>query len=77
VVRTFGATRGGARLGAVEAFTEPQYAKSLLQKLQAASGKTPRFFQVVLKVKYKNGLPTDIQYMTHHELRAKSQAASY
>ncbi len=73
VVRTFGANRGGARLGAVKAFTEPHYANSLVQKLRTPSGKLPRYFQVVLNVKYKSAVPTDIEYITHRELRMKSQ----
>ena len=56
---------------------EPQYAKSLVQKLQMPSGKIPQFFQLVLKVKYKNGLPTDIEYVTHHELRARQKFLEY
>jgi len=40
-----------------------------LAKLRKPSGEIPRYYQLVLKVKYKDAVPTDISYVTHRELR--------
>jgi hypothetical protein len=40
-----------------------------LAKLRKPSGEIPRYYQLVLRVKYKDAVPTDISYVTHRELR--------
>ena len=53
------------RMGAIEAFTDPAFARTLVARMS----RVPRYFQVLLKVKYKSGVPTDTTYVLHRELR--------
>ena len=55
-------------LGAVQAFTTPALAKELFEKLRKPSGELPRYYQIVLKVKYKEEVPNEVAYVLHHEL---------
>jgi len=68
-VETFTSNRTPGRLAAVEWFTDPSYARILVSKLRKPSGEIPRHYQVVLKVKYKAGVPTETSYVFHHELQ--------
>jgi hypothetical protein len=60
--------RTSGRLAAVQWFTDPANAKELLAKLKGRTGVVPRSYQVLLKVKYKDGVPTATTYLLHHEL---------
>jgi hypothetical protein len=66
--------RTPARLAAVEWFTEPQYARTLVSKLKKPDGTLPRYYQVVLRVKFMNGVPTETTYVTHKELSIQNAA---
>jgi len=55
-------------LGAVQAFTTPALAKELLEKLRKPSGELPRYYQIVIKVKYKEDVPNEVAYVMHREL---------
>ena len=68
-VETFAANSTFGRLGAVKAFTDPAFVRTLTQKMRAGSGHLPRYFQVMLKVRYKGGVPTETSYLLHRELR--------
>jgi len=72
-VEAFTSNRTPGRLAAVEWLTEPNYARTLITKLRGNSGKMPRYYQIVLKVKYKAGVPTETSYVLHHELRVSGQ----
>jgi hypothetical protein len=66
---SFTSNRTPGRLTAVEWFTNPTYARTLVAKMRKPSGEIPRYYQVVLKVKYKAGVPTETSYVLHHELQ--------
>jgi hypothetical protein len=68
-VEMFTSNRTPGRLAAVEWLTDPSYARILVSKLRKPSGEIPRHYQVVLKVKYKAGVPTETSYVFHHELQ--------
>ncbi|HLK50243.1 MAG TPA: hypothetical protein VKT49_19005 [Bryobacteraceae bacterium] len=68
-IEAFTSNRTPGRLTAVEWFTEPSHARILADKLRAPDGRIPRYFQVVLKVKYKAGVPTETSYVMHREVR--------
>jgi hypothetical protein len=53
-----------------QALTDPQVAKMLVSKLRKPDGSLPRYFQVVLRVRSMDGVPTEIAYMFHRELVA-------
>ena len=59
-----------ARLGAVQWFTDPELAATLVAKLKGPSDKLPRYFQVVIRVKYRDAIPIQSAYVTHRELPA-------
>lgn len=52
------------RLGAVAALTDPQLAKPIAAKMHPI----PRYFQLLLRVKYKGGVPTETAYLLHRPL---------
>jgi hypothetical protein len=63
-------------LAAAEWLTQPWRAKELVTRLRGSSGQMPRYFQVVLKVVFKQGIPVESSYIFHHALSgaAKSPA---
>jgi hypothetical protein len=67
-VESFTGERAAARLGAVQWFTDATYARVLIQRMRKASGELPRYYQMVLKVKFKDGVPTETSFILHHEL---------
>jgi hypothetical protein len=73
-ITAFMGNRTPARLAAVEWFTEPQYAKTLAAKLRQPNGSLPRYYQVVLKVKFMSGVPTETSYVTHRGLNVMAPA---
>jgi len=68
-IESFTSNRTPGRMAAVEWFTNPVYARTLVSKLRKPSGEIPRYYQVVLKVKYKGGVPTETSYVLHHEVQ--------
>jgi hypothetical protein len=55
-------------MAGAQALTDPSVAKMLVSKLKKADGSMPRYFQVVLRVRSMDGVPTEITYMFHREL---------
>lgn len=63
-------------MAAVQAFTDPALARTLVAKMKAADGTVPRYYQVVLKVKSMDDMPVDISYLFHRELSGAKAAAT-
>jgi hypothetical protein len=62
-------------MAAVQAFTDPTLARTLVSKLTTPAG-FPRYYQVVLKVKSMDNMPIEISYMFYRDLSSlKLQAA--
>ncbi len=55
-------------MAGTQTLTDPSVAKMLVSKLRKADGSIPRYFQVVLRVRSMDGVPTEITYMFHREL---------
>lgn len=53
-------------LAAAEWLTQPWHAKELVGHLRTQSGAIPRYFQVVIKVAFKQGIPVTSSYVFHH-----------
>jgi hypothetical protein len=53
---------------AAEWLTQPWRARQLVARLRTPSGEIPRYFQVVLKVEFKQGIPVHSSYVFHHVL---------
>ena len=65
-----------AVMGAVQAFTDPAFARTLVAKMKAGGGSLPQFYQVVLKVRSMDNMPVEKSYVLHHELPASPQTAA-
>ena len=61
---------------AAEWLTQPQRAHELVQHLKKPSGSIPRYFQVVIKVGFKQGIPVESSYVFHHVVEAAAPAGS-
>jgi hypothetical protein len=69
-VESFTSNRSAGYVGAVQWFTSPKFAKVLVQKLTALTGgRMPRYYQVLLKVRFKDDVPTETTYVLSRELR--------
>ncbi len=67
-VANFASNSTFGRVGAVEAFTDPVFVRNLAVKMRGDSNHFPRYFQVLLTVSYKGGVPTETSYVLHREL---------
>ena len=67
-VTSFTSMRTPSRLGAVQWFTDAAHASELVAKMKNASGQMPRYYQVLLQVKFKDSVPTQTSYVLHHDL---------
>jgi hypothetical protein len=68
-IESFTSNRSAGYVGALQFFTNPTEANKLTQKLRAAAGgKMPRYYQVLLAVKFKDDVPTEISYVLSREL---------
>jgi hypothetical protein len=70
-VMTFASNSTFGRVGAIDAFTDTGFTKTLVARMRDASGHIPQYFQVLLKVKYKGGVPTETSYLLHRELHRR------
>lgn len=57
-----------AVMGAVQAFTDPAFARTLVAKMKTSDGMLPHFYQVVVKVRSMDDMPIDIAYVFHRDL---------
>lgn len=71
-VVTFASNSTFGRVGAIDAFTDSAFATMLVGKMRGASGHIPQYFQALLKVKFKDGVPTETSYLLHRELRRRN-----
>jgi hypothetical protein len=55
-------------MAGAQALTDPSVAKMLITRMKTPSGAIPRYFQVVLRVRSMDGVPTEISYVFHREL---------
>jgi hypothetical protein len=59
--------------GGVQAFTDSQFAQTLVAKMKDASGKLPQFYQVVLRVRAMDDMPIETQYVVHRALQGPAR----
>lgn len=68
-VESFTSNRSAGYVAAVKAFTNPEFVQPLVTKLkQACGGRMPVYYQVLLRVKFKDEVPTEITYVLAREL---------
>jgi hypothetical protein len=63
-------------MAGAQALTDPSVAKMLVNEMKTADGKMPKYFQVVLRVKSMDGVPTEIAYMFHRQLQVTQRPAA-
>ncbi len=63
-------------LAAAEWLTQPGRAKELVGRLRLPSGEIPRYFQIVIKVTFKQGIPVQSSYVFHHVITETSRVPS-
>jgi hypothetical protein len=69
-VDSFTSNRSAGYVAAVQAFADPISARSLVKKLKASSGgNMPRYYQVVLRVRFRDDVPTETTYVLGRELK--------
>ena len=67
-VVTFASNRKWGVVGGVQALVDPSFTHVLVQKLREPSGKLPPYYQVVFRIKYRDGKLTNASYVTHRVL---------
>jgi hypothetical protein len=68
-IESFTSNRSAGYLGAVQSFTDPQFARMLVTKLkEETGGKVPRFYQVLFQVRYRDGVPTETKLVLGREM---------
>lgn len=69
-IESFTSTRSAGYVAAVKSFTDPDFGRALVDRLrQASGGRMPRYYQVLLKVKFKDQVPTETTCVLTRELR--------
>jgi hypothetical protein len=68
-IESFTSNRSAGYLGAVQSFTDPQFAHLLTIKLkEETGGRVPRFYQVLFQVRYRDGVPTETKFVLGREM---------
>jgi hypothetical protein len=68
-VESFTSNRSAGYVAAVESYTDPGFAHLLVTRLKEGSGgRMPRYYQVLLRVKFKDEVPTETTYVLSREL---------
>jgi hypothetical protein len=74
-IECFNSNLSPGTMAAVQAFTAPALVETIVSKLRKSDGRLPPYYQIVLDVKFKDGVPTEIRYLMHHELHAETRQA--
>ncbi len=70
-VESFTSSRAAGYVAAVKAFTDPDQVHTIVTELkQSCHGHMPRHYQILLKVKFKDEVPTEITYVLGRELHS-------
>jgi hypothetical protein len=73
-VVSFAGNHSSGLIGSVQSLTDPAFARVLVAKLKEATGKIPSFFQIIIKVRYRDDTPTYTSYVTHRALTLKQNS---
>jgi hypothetical protein len=72
-VMSFAGRSGPSISGAVDWFTQASTARELLARLRKRSGEVPRYYQVLLKVRFQDGVALEASYVLHHEMEGTGE----
>jgi hypothetical protein len=68
-VESFTSNRSAGYVGAVQWFTDPTFAAVLTSKLKIiGNGHMPRYYQIVLRVRFKDDVPTETTFVLSRKL---------
>ena len=70
-IMTFTSPRMGGRLAAVRWLTQESSVRSIVQTAEGYFGSFPRYYQILLKVRYKDSVPLETSYVLIHQLQLK------
>jgi hypothetical protein len=73
---SFNCNHSPGTAAAVQSFTSPSLARTITAKMRKPSGELPRYYQVVLRVKYQDSVPTEVAYVLHRELQPERRPAA-
>jgi hypothetical protein len=66
---TFSSSSSASRLAAVQYFTDPTHAEALIEKMKGRSRQIPQYYQILIRVDFKDGVPTQTSFVLCRELR--------
>jgi hypothetical protein len=69
-LEAFTSNSAPARIAAVQLATSPEGAREMIDRLKGSSGSVPSYYQLVLRVKFKGGIPTETSFVAHRELHS-------
>lgn len=75
-IECFNSNHSPGTMAGVQAFTTPALVQAIVGKLRKSDGRLPPYYQIVLNVKYRDGVPTNIVYVTHSELHVETRPAN-
>jgi hypothetical protein len=67
-VISFAGNHAWGVIGGVQSLTDPAFAGVVVRKLKESSGELPPYYQLIIKIKYRGGTPTNASYVTHRTL---------
>jgi hypothetical protein len=62
-IESFTSNRAAGYVAAVQWFTDPHFAPTVVSNLTSISGKMPAYYQVLLRVQFKDEVPTETAYV--------------
>lgn len=75
MVLSFAGTHAWGMIGCVQALTDPAFARTVVQKLRKPSGELPRYYQLIVRVGYRDGTATNASYVAHRVLKLMPNSA--
>lgn len=68
-IESFTSNRSAGYLAAVQSFSDPQFARMIESHLkEVADGRMPRFYQVLLHIRFRDGVPTETKLVLGREM---------
>jgi hypothetical protein len=67
-VATFSSNHKWGVIGGVQSLTDPGFGRVVIDNLKGSTGRIPPYYQIVLKIKYRDGTLTNTSYVTHRAL---------
>jgi hypothetical protein len=67
-VLSFSSNRAWGVISGVQALTDPAFVQAVTKKLRETSGEISSYYQIVIKIRYRDGTPTNASYLTHRAL---------